>query len=164
MTQLSLNPYHYVTWCWCHCQKAFPKHAQSLQRSCWHIAHYNHSCDTVLELQSLTCLLPLEFRSGSAVPILHLTTSDCNVQCMNRTRSPQPTVTVAQQSCHIYYDDWKCYCQTNNDAPAIAVQDRDKLTKNRTEQALCNRPMYIIRTVQHKQRKLQKHELKPRES
>ena len=36
-------------------------------------------------------------------------------------RNLQPTVTVAQQSCDTYYDDWKCYCQTNNDAPAIAV-------------------------------------------
>ena len=40
------------------------------------------------------------------------------------------------------------------------MQDRDKLTKNRTEQALCNRPTYIMPTVQHKQRKSLKGELK----
>ena len=60
--------------------------------------HYNpvlyHSRDKVQELQSLMCILPLEFTLGSAVPILHLTTSDCSVQCMNvrMTRNTQPTV------------------------------------------------------------------------
>ena len=49
-------------------------YAQSLQRSCWHIAHCNHSRDKVLELKSLMCILPLEFTLGSAIPILHLTT------------------------------------------------------------------------------------------
>ena len=55
-------------------------------------------------------------------------------------------------------------CQTNNDAPAIAVQDRDKLTKNRTEQVLCNRPMYISCTYSTTQMmKSLKQELKPSE-
>ena len=58
---------------WCDVD-AIVRYVQSLQRFRWHIAHCNHSCDKVLELQSLMCLLPLEFTLGSAVPILHLTT------------------------------------------------------------------------------------------
>ena len=73
--------------------------------------------------------------------------SDCSVQCMNRAKNSPATVTRAVTPTTMTEN---VNCQTNKDAPAVAVQDRDKLTKNRTEQALCNRPTYIIPTVQYK--------------
>ena len=147
-------------WCWCHRQTAFqvytvfPLTTCTLQSLTW------YSIGTAESHVLITTGAQIRHRSSNTA-FNHV--SDCSVQCMNRTGSPQPSVTRLK-SCHIYYNDWKCYCQTNKDAPAIAVQDRDKLTNNRTEQALCNRPMYIIPTVQHKQRKSLKGELKPRES
>ena len=73
--------------------------------------------------------------------------SDCSIQCMNRAKNSPATVTRAVTPTTMTEN---VNCQTNKDAPAVAVQDRDKLTKNRTEQALCNRPTYIIPTVQYK--------------
>ena len=74
--------------------------------------------------------------------------SDCSVQCMNRTINPPATVTRAVTLTTITEN--VIAKLRNKDAPAVAVQDKDKLTKNRTEQALCNRPTYIIPTVQYK--------------
>ena len=104
---------------------------QSLQH--WHITHCNHSRDTVLELQSLVCLLPLEFTLGSSNTAFNYM-SDCSVQCMNRTRKPQPSLTTVTRAV-------TSTTMTENDIVKLIMMLLP--LQNRTEKALCNRPMYI---------------------